>query len=100
MARVLLTVAVALLPSNPDVPLVLWEFTSPEGLAFSAGTSPYPERAGYSTTSSQPSCEGNQNHPVEDHGEVLREQGDVGDENVKIEDRLISASLRADDVEK
>ena len=48
MARVLLTVAVALLPSNPDVPLVLWEFTSPEGLAFSAGTSPYPERAGCS----------------------------------------------------
>ena len=36
----------------------------------------------------------------EDHGEVLREQGDVGDEHVKIEDRLISASLRADDVEK
>merc|ERR1719428_668115 len=32
----------------------------------------------------------------EDHGEVLRE-GDVGDENVKIEDRLISASLRAYD---
>ena len=33
----------------------------------------------------------------EDHGEVLREKGDVGDEHVKIEDRLISASLRAYD---
>merc|ERR1719408_740604 len=32
----------------------------------------------------------------EDHGEVLRE-GDTGDEHVKIEDRLISASLRAYD---
>merc|ERR1719408_64444 len=32
----------------------------------------------------------------EDHGEVLRE-GDFGDEHVKIEDRLISASLRAYD---
>ena len=30
----------------------------------------------------------------EDHGEVLRE-GDFGDGQVKIEDRLISASLRA-----
>ena len=96
MARVLLTVAVALLPSNPDVPLVLWEFTSPEGLAFSAGTSLYPERAGYSTTSSQPSCEGNQNHPVEDHSEVLR-QGVSGGKGLRIEDRLITASLRAYD---
>ena len=32
----------------------------------------------------------------EDHGEVLRE-GDFGDEHVKIEDRLITASLRAYD---
>ena len=32
----------------------------------------------------------------EDHGEVLRE-GDFGNEHVKIEDRLISASLRAYD---
>ena len=33
----------------------------------------------------------------EDHGEVLREKGDFGDEHVKIEDRLITASLRAYD---
>ena len=33
----------------------------------------------------------------EDHGEVLREKGDFGGEQVKIEDRLISASLRAYD---
>merc|ERR1719388_177490 len=33
---------------------------------------------------------------LEDHGEVLR-QGDFGDEQVRIEDRLITASLRAYD---